>query len=111
MCSLPNAIDLSDPAREGVRNGDRPHPWRQPAGGDSLTLRGEPILYALTIPVGAPHPELAAAFVRFALSAEGRAIVQRNGFVVLPVPGVVGTPPPDVVTMYNPSPSPSGSRP
>jgi len=49
--------------------------------------------------------------VRFALSAEGRAIVQGNGFVVLPVPGVVGTPPPDVVTMYNPSPCPSGSRP
>ena len=110
--SLPNAIDLSDPllAKEYETATVR-IPGASRAGGDSLTLRGEPILYALTIPVGAPHPELAAAFVRFALSAEGRAIVQKNGFVVLSVPGVVGTPPPDVVTMYNPSPSPSGSRP
>jgi molybdate/tungstate transport system substrate-binding protein len=110
--SLPKAIDLSDPllAREYETAIVR-IPGADRAGGDSLTLHGEPIVYALTIPVGAPHPALAAAFVRFALSPEGRAIVQKNGFVVLPVPGVVGTPPPDVVSMYNPSPSPSGSRP
>jgi len=110
--TLPKAIDLSDPAlAKQYEAASIRIPGANRAGGDSLTLRGEPIVYALTIPVGAPHPALAAAFVRFALSAEGRAIIQRNGFVVLPVPMVVGTPPPDVVSMYNPSPSPAGSRP
>ncbi len=109
--SLPRAIDLSDPllAKEYEVATVR-IPGTSRAGGDSLLLRGEPIVYALTIPVGAPHPALAAAFVRYALSPEGRAIVQRNGFVVLASPIVIGTPPPDVVSMYNPSPSPSGSR-
>jgi molybdate/tungstate transport system substrate-binding protein len=110
--SLPKAIDLSDPALEKeYETASIRIPGANRAAGDSLTLRGEPIVYALTIPVGAPHPELAAAFVRFVLSAEGRAIIRRNGFVVLPVPMVVGTPPPGVVPMYTPSPSPSGSRP
>ena len=110
--SLPKAIDLSDPllAKEYETATVRV-PGASRVGGDSLTLRGEPILYALTIPVGAPHRVVAEAFVRFALSPAGQAIVQKNGFVVLPVPIVVGTPPPDVVSMYNPSPSPSGSRP
>ncbi len=110
--SLPKAIDLSDPALAGAYEAASVRvPGAMRAGGDSLTLRGEPIVYALTIPVGAPHPEVAAAFVRFALSAAGRDIMQKNGFVMLPAPVVVGTPPPDVVSMYNPSPSPSGSRP
>jgi molybdate/tungstate transport system substrate-binding protein len=110
--SLPKAIDLSDPLLAKQYEAATVRiPGASRAGGDSLTLRGEPIVYALTIPVGAPHPELAAAFVRFALSPAGSAIVQRNGFVMLASPIVVGTPPPDVVSMYNPSPSPSESRP
>ena len=109
--SLPKAIDLSDPSlTQEYEKASVRIPGANRASGDSLTLRGEPIIYALTIPVGAPHPALAAAFVRFTLSPAGRAILQKNGFVVLPVPVVVGTPPPDVVSMYNPSPSPSGSR-
>lgn len=106
--SLPIAIDLSDPllAREYELASVRV-PGADRSGGDSLTLRGEPIVYALTIPVGAPHPALAAEFVRFALSPAGRAIVQKNGFVLLASPIVAGTPPPDLISMYNPSPSPS----
>ena len=110
--SLPRAIDLSDPLlAKDYEVASVRIPGASRNGADSLTIRGEPIVYALTIPVGAPHPAVAAAFVRFALSPEGRAIMQKNGFVVLPVPTVVGTPPPDVVSMYNPSPTPSGSRP
>ena len=109
--SLPRAIDLSDPSlTQDYGKASVRIPGANRASGDSLKLRGEPIVYALTIPVGAPHPALAAAFVRFVLSPAGRAILQKNGFGVLPVPAVVGTPPPDVVSMYNPSPSPSGSR-
>ncbi len=109
--SLPKSIDLSDPAlAKEYETASVRVPGADRSGGDSLTLRGEPIVYALTIPLGAPHPALAAAFVRFALSAEGRAILQKNGFVMLSSPAVIGTPPPGLGTMYNPSPSPAGSR-
>jgi len=92
--SLPKAIDLSDPAlAKDYEAASVRVPGASRGAGDSLTLRGEPIVYALTIPVGAPHPALAAAFVRFALSAEGRAILQRNGFVVLPSAILAGSPP------------------
>ena len=109
--SQPRAIDLSDPllAAEYAMATVRV-PGASRAGADSLSLRGEPIVYALTIPVGAPHPALAAAFVRVALSPAGRDIMQQNGFVLLASPLVAGTPPPDVVSMYNPSPSPSEPR-
>jgi molybdate/tungstate transport system substrate-binding protein len=110
--SLPKAIDLSDPAlAKGYEAASVRIPGPSRSGRDSLTFRGEPIVYALTIPVGAPHPALAATFVRFALSAEGRTILQRNGFVVLPTPLIVGSPPAGLLPMYTPSPSPSGSRP
>jgi molybdate/tungstate transport system substrate-binding protein len=109
--TLPRAIDLSDPALATEYETARVRvPGASRSGGDSLTLRGEPIVYALTIPVGAPHPALAAAFVRFALSADGRAILRKNGFVVLPSPIVVGSPPAGLLTMYTPSPSPSRSH-
>ena len=92
--SLPKAIDLSDPAlARDYEAASVRIPGASRAGGDSLTFRGEPIVYALTIPIEAPHPALAAEFVRFALSAEGRAILKRNGFVLLPSPIVTGTPP------------------
>ena len=38
-------------------------------------FRGEPIRYAVTIPVNAPHPEAAREFVAFLLGAEGRRIL------------------------------------
>ena len=110
--SLPGAIDLSDPALAGDYEAASVRiPGASRVGGDSLTVRGEPIVYALTIPIHAPHPALAAEFVRFVLSAKGRAILEANGFVLLPQPVVSGTPPAGLLTMYTPSPSPSGSRP
>jgi molybdate/tungstate transport system substrate-binding protein len=95
--SLPREIDLSDPqladwyAHASVRL-----PGRSRAGQDSVEFRGEPIVYALTIPTAAPHPETAAAFVRFVLSAEGQAILKANGFILLDKPLLAGPrkPPP-----------------
>ncbi|MGQ0713771.1 MAG: extracellular solute-binding protein [Gemmatimonadaceae bacterium] len=46
--------------------------------GDSLTMRGEPIVYALSIPLRAEHPALAQAFARFLLSDDGRRILRAN---------------------------------
>ena len=94
---LPAEINLSDPnlaewyAQASVR---LPGPSR--AGKDSLEFRGEPIVYALTIPAQAPHPGTAKAFVRFVFSPEGQAIIKANGFTLLPKPVLAGPgkPPP-----------------
>jgi molybdate/tungstate transport system substrate-binding protein len=77
--SLPPDIDLSDPERIASY---RAAVVRLPGAtlrGDSVEFRGEPIQYALTIPIGAPHPELARAFVEFVRSAAGRAVLERAG--------------------------------
>ncbi len=46
--------------------------------GDSLTVRGEPIVYALSIPRRAPHPRLAERFVMFLMSEDGRRVLRAN---------------------------------
>jgi len=94
--SLPDELDLSDPkladwyaqARVWI-------PGSRRAAGDSVEFRGEPIVYALTIPAAAPHPRTAHAFVRFVFSPEGQAILKENGFMLLekPVLGGPGRPP------------------
>ncbi|MEO8090756.1 MAG: extracellular solute-binding protein [Gemmatimonadales bacterium] len=93
---LPSEIDLGDPklanwyAQAQVRT---PGPRR--AAMDSVEFRGEPIVYALTIPTAAPHRQTAQAFVRFVFSPEGQAILKRNGFMLLekPLLGGPGKPP------------------
>jgi molybdate/tungstate transport system substrate-binding protein len=81
--TLPPEVDLSDPALAGHYGGVRVRiPGANRASADSIEFQGEPILYALTIPTGAPHFGTAAAFTRFVLSTEGAAILRRNGFLV-----------------------------
>jgi molybdate/tungstate transport system substrate-binding protein len=46
--------------------------------GDSLTIRGEPIVYALSIPRRAEHPRLAERFVMFMMSEDGRRVLRAN---------------------------------
>jgi len=73
---LPAAIDLSDPkyaadyakAVVHTKNG---------------ALSAKPIVYALTIPLNAPHREAAIAFVKFILGPEGQKISAGNGFKTL----------------------------
>lgn len=89
--TLPPEVDLSRPklaewyaqARVGT-----PGPRR--TAGDSVEFRGEPIVYALTIPTAAPHPQAARAFVRFIFSPEGQAILGKNGFMLLEKPDLGG---------------------
>lgn len=77
---LPKEIDLGDPAlADRYAAATVMVPGARRDSGEMLTLHGEPIVYALTIPVKAPHPELAKAFVAFVLSPEGRALVAKNG--------------------------------
>ena len=77
--AMPSQIDLSDAARAGdyarvsvhTKNGD---------------LQGRPILYAVTIPLNAPHPQQALQWVQFLLGPEGQKVMRDNGFVVLEQP-------------------------
>jgi len=47
--------------------------------GTTIILAGKPIVYGLTIPKNAPHPDLAVEFVKFLLGPEGRAILEAQG--------------------------------
>jgi molybdate/tungstate transport system substrate-binding protein len=60
-----------------------------------VEFRGEPIVYALTIPRNAPHPEVAEAFIRFVYSTEGQRILAEAGLqpLVTPALGGPGQPP------------------
>lgn len=58
--------------------------------GDSLTIRGEPIMYALSIPRRAEHAQLAEAFVRFLFSEDGRRILRANYLDALDSAAVAG---------------------
>jgi len=94
--ALPAEVDLSDPRHEPRY---RQATVRVPAGrgADSLTLTGEPIVYALTIPRQAPNRAAATAFVRFVFSPDGQAILRRHGYILLDRPGLVGRPPAGVI--------------
>jgi molybdate/tungstate transport system substrate-binding protein len=86
---LPTAIDLSSSAdsaqyaTSSVRVRGK--------GADSVTFTGRPIVYALSIPLSAPHRALAEQFVRYLRSAEGRRIMRAEGLDALEAPSVVGT--------------------
>ncbi len=87
--TLPSAIDLGTPAdtdlyaRATVKvAGKTPK--------DTLTIKGKPIVYALSIPTGAPHPAAARTFVSFLLSREGRRLLRANKLDALDTPVIIG---------------------
>jgi molybdate/tungstate transport system substrate-binding protein len=74
---LPDAISLGNIADSAFYSlasvrivGHRP--------GDSVTMRAQPIVYALSIPRRAPHPRLAERFLTFLMSEDGRRILRAN---------------------------------
>jgi molybdate/tungstate transport system substrate-binding protein len=93
---LPSQINLGDPdlastyARVSVRV-----PGAARGGADSVEFRGEPIVFALTIPGAAQHPAAAEAFVRYVFSPEGQVVLRNSGFTVMerPLFGGPGKPP------------------
>jgi molybdate/tungstate transport system substrate-binding protein len=102
---LPPEVDLSDPARaDWYKQADVWIPKASGAGADSVEFRGEPIVYALTIPLAAAHPATAQAFVEFALSPEGREIIARSGLVPLarPLAGGPSAPPAGIASLLGP---------
>lgn len=88
---LPPEVNLSDPKLAESYNEARVRlPGASRSGRDSVEFRGEPIVYALTIPSAAAHPQAAEAFVRFLFSPEGQAVLKANGFTVLEKPLLAG---------------------
>jgi molybdate/tungstate transport system substrate-binding protein len=64
--------------------------------GDTIELRGSPIIYGFSIPAGAPHPELAREFAAYLLG-EGRAVMAAAHLPVNERPALVGSgAPPEV---------------
>ena len=49
-------------------------------------LTAKPIIYAITIPANAPHPQPATAFIQLLLSPQGRSVLQQDGFTLLDAP-------------------------
>ncbi len=75
--TLPAAIDLGTPADTDIyAKASVKVAGKTPK--DTLTIKGEPIVYALSIPKTAPHADVAEKFVAFLLSPEGRKVDARD---------------------------------
>ena len=88
--TLPEAIDLSSPADSAAYAvasvriaGKSPR--------DSVTMRGQPIVYAFTIPTRAPHPGIAMRFTIYLASPDGRRVLRGAKLDVLDSYTAVGT--------------------
>jgi molybdate/tungstate transport system substrate-binding protein len=72
---LPDEIDLGNPADSTTyaRVSTRVLGKRQ---GDTVTMRGAPILFAFSIPVAAEHRALAERFLAYLVSTDGRRVLR-----------------------------------
>ena len=70
---LPAQIDLSDPAY-GAAYAEAVAPTK------NGNLAGNPIVYAITVPSNAAHPDLAAKYVALLLGRQGQRIIEADGF-------------------------------
>ena len=87
---LPEAIDLGSIA-DSVSYGLARLHVAGASPGDTIEIIGAPISYGLSIPVAAPHPDLAATFVAFLLGTDGRRIMRAAHLDAVDDPGFVGT--------------------
>ncbi|MBN1812612.1 MAG: tungstate ABC transporter substrate-binding protein WtpA [Anaerolineae bacterium] len=75
---LPVELDLSDEAHAADYARVRVSLDFQRFTSVKPEFTGGPIVYGVTIPSNAPHPDLAVEFVRFLVGSEGQAIMARN---------------------------------
>jgi molybdate/tungstate transport system substrate-binding protein len=75
---LPPEINLSDEARAADYARVRVSLDFQRFASVKPEFVGGPIIYGITIPTNAPHPDLAAEFIQFLLGPEGQAIMANN---------------------------------
>ncbi|MFL5607991.1 MAG: extracellular solute-binding protein [Gemmatimonadaceae bacterium] len=86
---LPDDVDLGSPADSMAYTTASTRVLGK-RGGDTLTIRGRPILFGVTVPSGAPHRAVAEEFVAYLLSRDGRRILRRQHFDALDVPTIHG---------------------
>jgi molybdate/tungstate transport system substrate-binding protein len=75
---LPPEIDLSDEARAANYGHVSVSLDYQRFASVKPEFVGGPVIYGVTIPSNAPHPDLAVEFLRFLVGPEGQAVMVRN---------------------------------
>ncbi len=86
MLSLPNTLNLSDPAMDLEYEKVTVRMDFQRFATVDPVFKGERIIYGLTIPSNAPHAEEAVKFIQFLYSPEGQKIMLDNAHpLLLPV--------------------------
>ena len=88
--TLPAAIDLGD-ANRAAEYATVSVKVRGTSPGQTLTLKGQPILYGLTMPSDAPHPQAAKRFLDYLTSPQTIAALRAAHVDMLEHPIVVGT--------------------
>jgi molybdate/tungstate transport system substrate-binding protein len=88
--TLPAAIDLGDPNR-AAEYAAATVTVRGTSPGQTLTVKGQPILYGLTVPTGAPHSDAAKRFLDYLTSPATVAALRSAHVDMLDHPVVVGT--------------------
>jgi molybdate/tungstate transport system substrate-binding protein len=73
--TLPEAVDLSAPA-DSAKYATASTRIAGKSVNDSVTMRGQPIVYAFTVPTRAPHPAIAAKFAQYLASPDGRRVLR-----------------------------------
>ncbi len=76
--TLPAQVNLGSPAyADFYKDSSIKISGKKP--GSFVVKNGAPMVYGITIPTNAPHPEWAVKFLAFVLGPEGRAIMEKNG--------------------------------
>ena len=86
---LPDAADLGNPADSATYASVTTRVLGKRVG-DTLTIRGSPILFAVSVLGTAAHRDAAEQFVRFLVSPDGRRILKGTHFDALAAPIIVG---------------------
>ena len=107
MVQLPPEIDLGSPA-DSALYATAAVRVRGTRAGDTVTFRGQPIVYALSIPKGAPHPAVGERFVAYLMSDAGKRVLRATGLDVLDEPLLVGSGAPPAVVAGATRPGSSG---
>jgi molybdate/tungstate transport system substrate-binding protein len=83
--TLPGQINLSDKQYDGLYS-KASVSIRSGNSQEAITMTGEPIFYAVTIPNNFPDQELAVKWVEILLSKEGTRIIEGNGLRMIEPP-------------------------
>ncbi len=84
---LPPQIDLSEPSYATAYGKATVRVARLR---DTVSRRGAPILYGVSIPRAAPHPAIAKRFLSFLLGGDGAVLMRSRGIDMLAQPVVTG---------------------